>query len=1342
MSTVLTLKKEEKALSPQVLKNAPTMATKAEKEENLSAKTIKDASATATKDSSTHNAKTQSKNQENVAESTIHNPIHNTSHSTKSPHSKSQESSLNPNKPASFVHLHVHTHYSLLKSSCTVSGVVNKCVEYSQPAVAITDYGNMFGVLDLYFKAKEKGIKPILGLEIYLTPGHRSEKKSYSLSGPTPSVSSVSSAFQVRNPSLILLAQNVEGYRNLCRISTIAYQEGFYYVPRVDYETLKKYNNAIIALSGGFNGEIPQIFLKKGPDRALETIKKLKNIYHDRFYLQLNRTGLLEWDKVNNFLQSAGKITQTTLTAGNDVHYLDKKDHLAQDVLFCIGSNRTLRDQERFKLKSDQFYFRDSNEMRELFKDIPEVCDSTLEISSRCQVQFQLKRDGRPIYHLPKLNRTGFEDESLKQLKMEKAEEEGPQRDQEKSPSTKVQTLSSQNQKVTAKGPQQIDQEKSVSEDLSAETQTLNSQNRKVEEKQEKESTKTLRDLSFSGLEKRCREFKKSLTEEEKQKYKKRLEEELRIIIDMGFADYFLIVYDFVHWAKKEDIPVGPGRGSGASSLAAYCLEITDLDPMPYNLLFERFLNPERISLPDFDIDFCQENRNRVIEYVSKKYGKDYVAQVMTYGRLQARAAIRDVGRVLGMSYAEVDQIAKLIPEKLGITLESAIKDNQRLNELIEADPQIETLISLARQIEGLIRHVSIHAAGVIIADHPIINYAPLYRGTEGENIIQCDLNLSKKIGLVKFDFLGLKTLTQVRSAFQMITQNKNKLLSVKDISLEDKGIYEIMREGDTKGVFQFEGEGITDLIIKAEPSCFEDIVAINALFRPGPMDMIPSYLNRKKGKVKVDYLFPELEPILKETYGIIVYQEQVQLIAAKIAGYSYGEADVLRRAMGEKKPAVMKKQKSRFLKGARENGYDKKKSERLFDLVEEFAKYGFNKSHAAAYCVLAAQTAWLKKYYPVEFFASLLYMEINNTDKIVRYVQDAKKHNIKLLPPHINHSKYFFTPVKNKIYFSLGAIKGVGHSAVNHIIQVREQLKEGGFVSVQQFFEKVDIKKVINKKCIESLVKAGAFDGMELNRNEILSNYESFIEQVEKKKEEEESGQINLFSTQAKSQNFVYKRQPEWSFSVRLDNEKSVIGFYLSGHPMDYLKPFRKICGCGPISSLDEKEHKTEVCVWGLLNGFREVTTRKGTRMAFGRLEDGTGVLEVVFFSDVYLKFETQIRRTEEPLVIKGSLVKDKDKYTRLFVQEVLSIRAQMSNHARGMILLLGEHEKQKLPVLKKLLEQYTGPVPVYFNVQLEAPPRTVCLKPSSLLGVTLSPHFLEQIQKTMGGKNKVQIY
>ena len=1149
-------------------------------------------------------------------------------------------------KENSFVHLHVHTHYSLLKSSFTVSSLVDQCVKYQQPAIAVTDYGNMFGALDLYFKAKEKNIKPLLGLEIYLTEGSHKEKSGRN-----------------DNHSIVLLAQNLEGYRHLCSISTIAFQEGFYYVPRVNYEILNKYSSSVLALTGGWNGQAAQHFLAQGPDRALKTIEQLKQIYSDRLYLQLNRTGEEEWDRINSFLMSAGEKTKTSLTAGNNVHYLHQKDHIVQNVLYCIGVNRTLKEPDRLRSKTDQLYLKSSEEMRRLFKDIPQVCDSTLEISSRCNVQFSLKKGGRPLYHLPKL----------------KLEENS------KSPQIELKELSSQG---------------------------LKARRREAEE---------------------CGKVIPAVTHEV---YEQRLETELKIITDMGFADYFLIVYDFVQWAKKQNIPVGPGRGSGASSLVAYCLGITNIDPMPYHLLFERFLNPERISMPDFDIDFCQEHRNRVIDYVSRKYGKDYVAQVMTYGRLQARAAIRDVGRVMGMRYQEVDQVARLIPEKLGITLEAAISNNPRLRELMEADPQINNLMSLARRIEGLIRHVSIHAAGVIIADQPISRFAPLYRGAEGENVIQCDLKHSKKIGLVKFDFLGLKTLSQIACAFQMISVNRNKKLSVNNISLADKGIYEIMCKGDTKGVFQFEGEGITDLIVKAQPACFEDIVAINALFRPGPMDMIPAYLNRKKGKAAKEYLFAELEPILKETYGVIVYQEQVLLIAAKIAGYSYGEADVLRRAMGEKNPAVMKKQKNRFLSGAKKNNYNSKKAEKLFDLMAEFAKYGFNKSHAVAYCVLAAQTAWLKHYYPVEFFASALSMEINNTDKMIGYMRDARRHNIKIEPPHINHSGYLFTSYKNRIYFSLGAVKGVGKAAVEHIMKIRDSQPKKKFLCVREFFENIDSKKV-NKKCVESLVKAGAFDRLDLNRKEILYNYDNLIEQMDRRRREQESGQINLFADKNSPSCFTIKPCSDWPDSTRLLHEKQVIGFYLSGHPLSAMEPFRKVCSSYPIQQLKEKQNKDSVCVWGVLNEFREIITRKGTTMAFVRLEDNTGLIDVVVFSDVYLKYEKTLK-SDQPVAVSGVLNKEGE--LKIIAREIQSLDECLNTQSQRMVLQLSGKQENELVKLKTMLEQNKGPVPLYFSVKIKN--TDVALKSKTFSSVSVSLQLIENIKKTMGGGCQVRLF
>ena len=929
---------------------------------------------------------------------------------------------------------------------------------------------------------------------------------------------------------------------------------------------------------------------------------------------------------MNHFLCEAGKQLHLPVVAGGDVHYLNQNDVIVQDVLMCIGMNRTLRDPDRAKLKSNELYFKSSDEMRKLFKDIPEACDNTLEIKDRTELHFHLKKDGKPVYHLPRLPlKEGESDVERLRVLCEKGLEE---RFAEKGFAfTESEGLRFKGQKGDAEAGERF------------QTGTLVPAKKKL--------------------------LKKNTEGIAVQDYRARLQEELGIIEGMGFTGYFLIVYDFVDWARQNGIPVGPGRGSGASSLAAYCLRITDLDPMPHHLLFERFLNPARISLPDFDIDFCPQNRSRVIDYVTEKYGKDFVAQVITYGRLQARAAVRDVGRVLGMSYAEVDRVAKLIPDRIGITLKEAVQENFQLKGLMDADPEINNLIGLARRIEGLIRHVGIHAAGVIIADHPIRSYAPLYRGTEGENVIQCDLNHAKKMGLVKFDFLGLKTLTQIEFAFRMIKMRTNKQISTKDIPLQDKGIYRVMRKGDTKGVFQFEGDGITDVLIKARPSCFEDIVAINALFRPGPMNMIPSYLDRKKGKVRVEYLFPELESILQETYGVIVYQEQVQLIAAKIAGYSYGEADILRRAMGEKKPSVMKRQKHRFISGAKANHYDLKKAEELFDLMAEFANYGFNKSHAAAYCVLAAETAWLKYHYPLEFFASLLTTEVDNTDKMAGYIRDAVGHGVEVLPPHINYSEVNFAAHgKNKIYFSLAAIKGVGKSGVQHIIAVRERLEGESFSSVQEFFEETDTKK-INKKAIEALVKAGALDGMGMNRKEILHNYEALLKEAEQKKSDTGSGQINLFG-EGTPQELCFQKQEDWPVLAKLQYEKSVIGFYLSGHPMNGLQDRRSAYGCLLMSELRKKTNKSLVSVWGIITEFREIRTRKGLTMAFARLEDNTDAVELVIFSDRYLKWGKWIR-VNQMVWVKGRLIREQSSSQKVIMQEMGFIKRETDKAPAG---------------------------------------------------------------------------
>ncbi|MCZ0932371.1 MAG: DNA polymerase III subunit alpha, partial [Oligoflexia bacterium] len=768
----------------------------------------------------------------------------------------------------SFVHLHVHSHYSLLQASSTIPALIDKCVEFKMPSVALTDYGNMFGALEFYFTAIEKNINPILACEMYYVEDKSKKEKIAGHSFRDPSKS---------YKTIVLLAKNLEGYKNLCRINTEANQKGFYFLPRADYALLEKYKEGLIAFTGGMRGQTPYLFHNKGKDQAVKEIETLQKIFGTQLYLQLKTKGAADGSAYNDFLADVAKSKSLPLVMGGDAHYIEKQDSVTQDVLYCIGANRTLYDKERARLGPPEFYFKSAKEMREMFSSdfYQTACDNTVEIANQCRVRFKIRDEkNRLIYHLPQ----------------------------------------------TAKGRESLEK------------------------------------LAYKGLENRFKEARlrgEDVSLQKEKEYKERIKYELEIISGMGFNGYFYIVYDFIHWARKNNIPVGPGRGSGASSLVSFCLGITDLDPMPLNLIFERFLNPERISMPDFDIDFCQENRFRVIEYITQKYGSDCSSHVVTYGRLNVRAAIRDVGRVLGLGYSEVDQIAKLIPDILGITLKEALKKEPRLKEMADEDPKVAELIHLTSLLEGLIRHVGIHAAGIIIADNPILNYAPLYRGADGENVIQYDLKYAEKIGLVKFDFLGLKTLTQIAETFRLIKETRGKDITAQQISLKDSGIYEIMCRGDTVGIFQFEGAGITDLLIKSQPTCFEDIIAINALYRPGPMNMIPDYLNRKKARVPVKYIFSELESILKETYGIIVYQEQVQQIAVEIAGYSYGEADVLRRAMGKKIRSVMAKQKNRFLEGAKKKSYNLKKAEELFDLMAEFAKYGFNKSHAAAYCVL-----------------------------------------------------------------------------------------------------------------------------------------------------------------------------------------------------------------------------------------------------------------------------------------------------------------------------------------------------------------------------------------------------
>lgn len=1170
---------------------------------------------------------------------------------------------------SSFVHLHVHSEYSLLEASCRIKSTVKKAAAMGMPAMALTDNGNMFGAIEFYFAAQDAGIKPIIGLDAYLAPGSRLEKKQDR------------DQVQKGPKRLVLLATNYKGYQNLSLLSSISYQEGFYWKPRIDYEVLEKYNSDLICLSGGIRGEVAETFLREGPDAALEKIRNLKRIFDDRFYLEMNRTGLTEWNEINKFLLEASKITGVPVVAANDVHYATQDDQISQEVLVCIGTNKTLHDESRFRLGSSEFYLKSPDEMKHLFEDVPQAIENTLQIAERCNVKFKLKDEsGKPIYHLPSY--------------------------------------------PTAEGVGLKDE---------------------------------MRRMSFEGLELRFKEAEargEAVSEADRPRYIERLDFELKTIDRMGFNGYFLIVQDFINWAKNHDIPVGPGRGSGAGSLVAYCLRITDLDPFPSNLLFERFLNPERISMPDFDIDFCQDRRQEVIQYVTDKYGRGSVSQIITYGKLQARAAIKDVGRVLGMTFAEVDAVTKLVPEKLGINLKEALELEPRITEMMESNPQVATLMDLAQRVEGLVRHAGIHAAGVIIGDGELVQHAPLYKGADGENVVQYDMKNAEKIGLIKYDFLGLKTLTHINHALGLIAKNRGKKITTIDISLKDPGIYEIMSKGDTAGIFQFEGDGITQVIRAIRPTSFAEITAINALYRPGPMANIPEFTKRKHGEVPIEYPFEQLKEILQETYGIIVYQEQVMGIASLIAGYSLGEADMLRRAMGKKIKEEMDKHRERFLKGAEKNGFDATKANEVFDLMYKFADYGFNKSHSAAYCVLAAQTAWLKNYYPVEFFAALLSTEISNTDNVVMYVKDAQEHGIKVNPPHVNFSDYLFSVNGDEIYFGLGAIKGMGESAVESIIEARQKTKSGKFESLEDFFTTVDIKK-LNKRTVEALIKAGALDGFGYHRAQLMSGYQQFMDRAQGVNKDRALGQTSLFDMgeATESQVKLEDCQP-WTRTASLSFEKEVLGFYLSDHP---LKGFEKIAKLWVKSSLRDlaliaeapsedknqkktwpRENKKRAIVCGLITEIREVITKKGTRMAFGRLEDLTGSCELVIFPDVYARYEA-LCKEERPVLIGGGL-ETEEGLVKIMVDQMSTLEDVMKK-ARNVVFHLDKLEIQEYEKLNSVLKEYPGSTEVKFQIKLPDIEHDVSLEPEEILKVQVGSDLIESLHSQFGNTDFIEL-
>ncbi len=1145
---------------------------------------------------------------------------------------------------ADFTHLHVHTQYSLLDSALRLTDLFKKAQEDKMEAVAMTDHGNLFGAVDFYLKAKAHGIKPILGCEVYMAPQSRLMRGTH---GSGDEDLAPYSTARSGMSHLILLCQNEIGYRNLCKLVSSGFLEGFYYKPRIDKEILAAHCEGLIATSACLKGEVTNYAVLGDMDRAREAAKWYRDIFQGRFYLEMQVNGVPQQMMVNQRFQELSKDLGIPLLATADCHYLTKEDAFSQEVLMAIQSGKTI-DQMNSPIKSDEFYFKPQATIKEEFSFCPEAIANTMEIAKQCDFHFKFTDDkGKQIYHFPR-----FEP-----------------------PAGKTQP-------------------------------------------------ELLRENAHAGLEERLKfreeRFGRPATPEELDQYHKRLERELNVIIEMGFTGYFLIVADFIGAAKARGIPVGPGRGSGAGSLVAYALKITDLCPIENGLIFERFLNPERVSLPDFDVDFCMDRRDEVIQYVIDKYGKDCVAQIITYGKLQARGVIRDVGRAFGLPIFDVDRVAKLVPETINITLKEAFEQEPRLRQVTETDPNMFRLFEICRKLEGLYRHAGIHAAGVVISDKPMVELCPLYKGKNDEMVVQFDMNHADKIGLIKFDFLGLKTLTFLRKAEKLVkARHPEANFDLDRIPLVNRKMYADLTRGDTLGVFQLESSGMQDLMKKLKPDCFEDIVASNALYRPGPMGsgMLDDFISRKHGQTSVTYDFDVLKPVLEETYGVIVYQEQVQQVAMVLAGYTAGGADLLRRAMGKKKPEEMAKQKKIFLEGAAKNKFDVPKSERLFDLMEKFAGYGFNKSHAAAYSLVTCQTAFLKSHYTVEFFAALLTIEGESTDKITKYIADAKRHGISVLQPDINQSDMDFTVVSEKeIRFGLGATKGVGELAIQTIIEARNS--GGPFVDLFDAATRCN-SRTCNKRVWEAFVKAGALDSFGVHRASMLAAIDDALTlgaSLQKTQDDNQGSFLDLMDGDTLSlteRKVSYPDKPRWGRLEELKYEKETIGFFVTGHPLDDFENELKRYTTTTVSSIVDFPKSGDVMIGAEVVSLREIITKRGDRMAFIGLEDQTGQIEAVVFSDVYVAKE-EIFKAGEPIWIKGQ-VEVTDGAAKLLLSKkgnanVLPLRHAYEALAREMhvhVDLPGTAPSVAEPSLSKMRQFLSGltskeGVPIFLHLHM----------------------------------------
>ncbi|MBI3089915.1 MAG: DNA polymerase III subunit alpha [Candidatus Tectomicrobia bacterium] len=1153
--------------------------------------------------------------------------------------------------PGDFVHLHLHTEYSLLDGANRISALMERAAQFGMPAIGLTDHGNMYGALKFYRAARAAGLKPILGCEAYVAPGSRHDRN------PAP---------DQRAHHLTLLATTTAGYRNLLRLVSAAHLEGYYYRPRLDKELLSAHADGLMALSGCLNAEIPKLLLSDEEEKARQVAAWYRDILGPgNFYLELQNQGIPEQQRVNTGLLKLHRDLALPLVATNDAHYLERGDARAHDVLLCIGTGKTVNDPNRLRYHGEEFYFKDGREMAQVFADYPEALRATMEIAERCELDLPLGQYLLPSYKVP-------DGRSLDAY---------------------------------------------------------------------------LADLARQGLAARMPTIRAQLSGAaagngggqafDERPYWERLERELDIIRQTGYSGYFLIVWDFIDYARRQGIPVGPGRGSAAGSLAAYALRITALDPLRYHLLFERFLNPERVSLPDIDIDFCMERREEMITYVIEKYGRENVAQIITFGTLQAKASIRDVGRVLDMPYGEVDRIAKLVPAGPKVSLAKALEEERKLRELAQQEGRVADLLATAQRLEGVARNASTHAAGVVISPRPLCEDVPLARGVNGEQLTQYDMVDIEHLGLLKMDFLGLRTLTVIHNAVAMVRDSLGVTFDIEALPLDDAATYRLLCEVRTLGVFQLESRGMRDLVRKLQPEHFEDIIALVALFRPGPLGsgMVDDFIKRRHGLVTVAYELPALEAILRETYGVIVYQEQVMQIASRLAGFSLGEADLLRRAMGKKKPEEMTRQRAKFLDGCRANGIPAAKAEKIFDLMEHFAGYGFNKSHSAAYALLAYQTAYLKAHYPLPFMAALLSSDMGDSDAVMKYLAECRDLGLSVLPPDVNASTASFTAEGERLRFGLSAVKNVGQGAIEAILAARAH--EGPFASLYDFLERVDHRQ-LNKRVVESLVKAGALDSLPGSRAAKLASLESAMEAAQQAQRERLSGQMGLFGVEAQRALRSVERQPEvaeWDETRSLAAEKEVLGFYLSGHPVRRFERLLKRSTNATSRTLAEHANGAQVSCGGLVQRVRSLTTKRGEPMAVVTLEDLVGSLEVVVFPEAY-RACAELLVEESPILVRGTADVDGDA-AKIIAERVAALTETQQSVASAMHLnlLAPGLREENLAALRQLLQRYRGNRRLLLHLRFPGLGR-VCVGAGRRYMVELTEAFIDEVEALFGAE------